>query len=113
MSEIQNPPNYLTIEQRIALTAQFEASPSVVKWGCFQSLQAHALAVDYELERLQAIERRWLAMCEHGWRVKTNIWSMVLGNSVVYSHDGTEVASGPTPEAAVDAAIERLKGGGA
>ena len=56
-----------------------------------------------EIQRLQAIERRYLAMVEHGWHLKRlsdDVWG------IYRTFDSRAWVKGPTPDAALDAAIE-------
>jgi hypothetical protein len=62
-----------------------------------------AMRLVEENEKLQAIERRYLAMIANGWRIEKygsrfRLW------------DGEQHSVTNTPEAALDAAIERLEG---
>lgn len=57
-------------------------------------------------DRLLAVERRWKAMAEYGWYLlkgETD-WALFEGDN-----DSFVYATGPTPKAAVDAAIEKLE----
>lgn len=64
-------------------------------------------------DRLLAVERLWKAMVENGWQLRQSPWPEDEGRWLMNYPNGVQFIYGPgvTPEAAGNAAIERLKEG--
>lgn len=99
------------------IVAEFESDPTSLQ--CFDRLtveRAKTVIREHKrlgrgskledwkrLQELEAIERRYLAMCEHGWYVK---W---FEGEWLCADEDLVRGSGPSPAAALDAALLKLK----